>query len=86
QQIRNAPKKVHFDHITPIVKEPFEPEDDAIVATNALEMRFFLEQSGAVVNSVSCTDRYVTKAIDFLLNATPLRYIMFNSFLIATRS
>ena len=85
RQIREAPESVRFDKMTPIVKEPFTPDDDAIVATNALEMEFFLERNGCTVESVECTDRYVAKPIDFALNLLPTRYVMFNAFLVATR-
>jgi len=85
RQMRNDPAAVRFDRMPPIVKEPFTPDDDAIVATNALEMEFFLSRAGCGVESVSCCDRYVAKAVDFLLNLGPWRYGMFNSFLIAHR-
>ena len=84
-QMRGNPESVRFDRMTPIVKEPFEPDDDAIVATNALDIRFFLERSGCEVISVSCTDRYVNKALDFVLNITPARYLMFNAFVVARK-
>jgi len=86
RQMRTDPNSVRFDRMTPIVKEPFTPDDDAIVATNAREMQFFLERAGCRVESVACTDRYVAKPIDFALNLTPARYLMFNSFLIARRT
>lgn len=86
RQMRNAPDTVRFDRMTPILKEPFTPDDDAIIATNAVEMEFFLERAGCVVESVSCCDRYVAKPVDFLLNAGPWRYLMFNSFLVAKRA
>jgi SAM-dependent methyltransferase len=85
RQMRTDPASVRFDHITPIVKEPFTPDDDAIVATNAVEMEFFLEQFGCRIERVECTDRYVSKLIDFVLNLTPTRYVMFNSFVVARR-
>jgi SAM-dependent methyltransferase len=84
-QMREAPEQVRFDRMQPIVKEPFTPDDDAIVATNALEMKFFLEQAGCEVLSVSCCDRYVAKPVDFLLNLGPWRYAMFNAFLVARK-
>ena len=84
-QMKTNPGAVRFDRMTPIVKEPFTPDDDAIVATNALEMKFFLERSGCVVEKVFCTDRYVAGPVDFLLNVTPARYAMFNSFLVARK-
>ena len=76
---------MRFDRITPIVKEPFSADDDAIVVTNPLEIEFFLRQSGCEIKSTACTDRYVAKPIDFLLNLTPLRYLMFNAFIIARK-
>ena len=85
RQMREAPESVRFDKMTPIVKEPFTPDDDAIVATNALEMKFFLERSGCTVERVECTDRYVARPINFALNLLPTRYVMFNAFLVATR-
>ena len=85
KQMRRDPGAVRFDHMMPIIKEPFTPDDDAIVATNAVEMKFFLERFGCVVERVECTDRYVSKPIDFVLNLTPLRYLMFNAFLVARR-
>ncbi len=85
RQMRTDPASVRFDRMTPIVKEPFTPDDDAIVATNGLEISFFLERAGCTVNHVFCTDRYVAKPVDLLLNLTPLRYGMFNAFVVATK-
>ena len=85
RQMRTAPESVRFDRMTPIVKRPFTPDDDAVVATNPLEMRFFLERAGCEVLSVACTDRYVAKPVDWALNLTSARYLMFNAFLVATR-
>ncbi|MEO6036377.1 MAG: class I SAM-dependent methyltransferase [Verrucomicrobiota bacterium] len=85
RQIKSDPASVRFDRMTPIVKEPFTPDDDAIVATNALEMKFFLARAGCKVQSVESTDRYVFKPIDFLLNLGPWRYFMLNAFVVAKR-
>ena len=85
RQMREAPEQVRFDRMTPIVREPFTPDDDAIVATNGLEMKFFLERNGCQVERVECTDRYVQFPLGLLLNLTPLRYGMFNAFVVATR-
>lgn len=85
RQMRTAPETVRFDRMPPIVKQPFTPDDDAIVATNALEMEFFLTRAGCQVESVSCTDRYVAQPLEFLLNLTPLRYVMLNCFIVARR-
>lgn len=85
RQMRVEPGAVRFDRMPPIIKEPFSPDDDAIVATNPLEMAFFLEQAGCKVESVSCCDRYVPGVVDFALNLGPWRYGMFNAFLLARR-
>ncbi|MBI3878282.1 MAG: class I SAM-dependent methyltransferase [Verrucomicrobia bacterium] len=85
RQMRETPDAVRFDRMTPIVKEPFTPDDDAIVATNALEMEFFLTRAGCEVERVECTDRYVAAPVDFLLNLGPWRYAMFNSFIVARK-
>ncbi len=83
--IRECPEQVRFDRMTPIFKEPFEPDDDAIVATNGFEMRFFLERLGCDVERVECTDRYVPWIADWILNVTPLRFLMFNAFVVARK-
>lgn len=86
KQMRHDPDNVRFDRMQPIVKEPFTPDDDAIVATNGLEIAFFLRRAGCIVDRVECTDRKVNPVIDFLLNLTPLRYLMFNAFVVARRN
>ncbi len=86
RQMQTDTGAVRFDRMPPIVKQPFTPDDDAIVATNAFEMEFFLRRAGCEVESVACTDRYVAKPIDFLLNLGPWRYLMFNAFIIARRT
>lgn len=85
QQMKSDPAAVRFDRMTPIVKEPFTPDDDAIIATNALEIAFFLKRAGCSIESVYCTDRYVAKPVDLVLNLTPLRYLMFNAFVVARK-
>ncbi len=85
RQMRQAPARVRFDRMTPIVKEPFTPDDDAIVATNGLEIAFFLRQSGCDIERVECTDRYVPGFVDLALNLTPARYVMFNAFVVAKK-
>jgi len=86
RQMKSAPEQVRFDRMTPIIKEPFTPDDDAIVATNGLEMKFFLERNGCRVERVECTDRYVQFPLGLLLNLTPLRHLMFNAFVVACKA
>ena len=85
RQMRADPAALRFDRMTPIVKEPFTPDDDAIVATNAVEMEFFLQLAGCEIQSVACTDRYVAKPVELALNLGPWRYLMFNAFVVARR-
>ncbi len=84
--MKRAPGDVRFDRMVPIVKQPFEPDDDAIVATNGVEIAFFLERYGCRVETVSCTDRYVAAPLEFLLNLTPARYYMFSGFVVARKN
>jgi hypothetical protein len=72
--------------MVPIVKDPFTPDDDAIIATNSLEMGFFLRRSGCEILSVACTDRYVNRVVDWALNLGPWRTLMFNAFIVARKT
>ncbi len=85
RQMKSAPETVRFDKMKPIVREAFQPDDDAIVATNPLEMAFFLRRAGCEVLSISCCDRYVSAPLDCMLNLGPWRYVMFNAFLVARK-
>ena len=85
RRMREQPDAVRFERMKPIIKTPFTPDDDAIVCTNALDMAFFLKRNGCVVESVACTDRTVSPLVDWVLNATPLRYAMFNAFVVARK-
>ncbi|MSU62670.1 MAG: methyltransferase domain-containing protein [Pedosphaera sp.] len=86
RQMRANPDSVRFDRMTPIVKEPFTPDDDAIIATNALEIAFFLGLAGCDIEEVCCTDRYVAAPVHFALNLLPTKYGMFNAFVVARRT
>lgn len=86
RQMKMAPDQVRFDRMTPIVKEPFTADDDAIVATNGPEIAFFLRRAGCLIERIECTDRRVHPATEWFLNVTPLRYLMFNAFVVARRA
>ena len=58
-----------FDKMKPIEREPFSPDDDAVVATNPMEISAFLEHAGCTIVSIACTDRPVAKWLDLCLNA-----------------
>ena len=85
RQMATDPGTVKFDRMEPIVREPFQPDDDAIVATNGVEMAFFLKKNGCDVVKTECTDRHVSKPIDFALNLGPWRFLMFNAFVVARK-
>lgn len=85
RRMKRDPRSVRFDRMTPIVKDPFAPDDDAIVATNPLEMAYFLRHAGCAIEQVLCTDRYVAKPLDLFLNCSPFRYLMFNAFVVARK-
>jgi SAM-dependent methyltransferase len=85
KQTRTAPHAVRFERMLPIIREPFQPDDDAVVATNSVEIAFFLRQFGCDIERVECTDRYVNPVAEWLLNATPLKWAMFNTFIVARK-
>ncbi len=85
REIRNHPSQVRFERMPPIVKEPFTPDDDAIVVTNPLHMQFFVAQQGCDILSVACTDREVPVWADWALNLPILKYLWFNSFVVARK-
>ena len=69
RQIRERPSEVRFDRTPPIIKEPFEPDDDAIILTNAVEIEFFLHSLGCEIEFVHCTDRIIPGAYVCLKDA-----------------
>jgi SAM-dependent methyltransferase len=85
RRMRETPDAVRFERMTPIIKEPFTPDDDAIVCTNALDLGFFLERNGCELLEVACTDRTVPAVVDFALNLTPLKYGLFNAWVVGRK-
>lgn len=85
RQMQAAPEDVRFDRMEAVYKEPFEPDDDAIIATNAPEIAFFLARAGCEIERTECTDRHVAGLVDWCLNLTPLRHGMFNAFVVARK-
>lgn len=84
-KMKTVPGEVRFERMTPIIKEPFTPDDDAIVCTNALDIGFFLERAGCELVDVACTDRTVPGVVDFALNLTPLKYGLFNAWVVGRK-
>ena len=85
-QIRTAPEEVRFERMAPIVKDPFTPDDDAIVVTNPIQMSFFAEKYGCRVKLIACTDRHVSPVVEWGLNLPILKYLWFNSFIVAVKN
>lgn len=85
RQMKSAPESVRFDRMEPIIRDNFQPDDDAIVCTNMLEMMFFLKRNGCRIERNECTDRYVFKPLDIALNLILTKYAMFNSFIVARK-
>ncbi|MBT5926495.1 MAG: class I SAM-dependent methyltransferase [Verrucomicrobia bacterium] len=83
--LKGPPEHWRFDRMEPINKEPFTPDDDAIIATNPLEIKAFLRQTGCCIESVACTDRHVHPLVNFFLNLSLWKYGMFNGFVVARR-
>ncbi len=83
--LQGAYEHWRFDRMEPIVKEPFTPDDDAIIATNPMEIAAFLRYEGCKIESIQCTDREVHPFVDFCLNLSIWKYGMFNGFVVARR-
>jgi hypothetical protein len=77
---------VHFETMAPIVRENPRPDDDATVVTNGIDLRRYFLTRGFGRVRVSCVDRPVPRALEFLLDLTPMRYLMLNAFITATKS
>ena len=85
-RIRNGNTALQFDRMDPIQREHgFNPDDDAIIATNGLEMAWQLKCAGIRITNMHCTDRIVPPFIEFALNCSPLKYLMFNAFVTGTK-
>jgi hypothetical protein len=50
-----------------------------------LDLGFFLERTGCRLVDVACTDRTVPGWIDFVLNCSPLKYGLFNAWVVAEK-
>jgi SAM-dependent methyltransferase len=78
-------RAVLLDPMPLINREPFQPDDDAIVATNPIDLSRCLATRAYQKIEVSCVDRPVPRWLEFLLDLTPLRYVILNSFITAEK-
>ena len=86
QLYREYPREVVFEPMKAIQREPMQPDDDATVATNLLDLEHYLACRGFSEIEGSCVDRPVPRILERLLDATPLRYGILNAFVTARKS
>lgn len=98
QKIRNAarltrkgwdarfkPGRMAFDHMPPIVREDgFEPDDDAITVTNAVDISFFLRPSIRIVYHSGLLT-YADPRMDFVAGLPFVRTVIGAVFLVGER-
>jgi SAM-dependent methyltransferase len=85
QLYRQERGMIHFEPMEPVWREEPRPDDDATVATNAFDLRRYFAVRGFVDIRVSCVDRPLPRALEGLLDLTPLRYLMLNAFVTARK-
>ena len=76
---------VDFEKMIPIVRPDFMPDDDATVVTNSLDLQRYFQVWGYREIRVSCVDRPVPAFVESILDATPVRFLMLNSFVEARK-
>lgn len=79
------PQALLFEKMTPIRRESFQCDDDAVIATNAVDFRQYLHTRNYEKIRVSCVDRPVPQWIEASLDFTPLRFLILNSFVTAEK-
>ncbi|HEY0256851.1 MAG TPA: class I SAM-dependent methyltransferase [Candidatus Methylacidiphilales bacterium] len=79
------PDALIFEKMTPIEREIFQCDDDAIVATNAVDFRQYLRTRNYKKIHISCVDRPVPRWLEATLDFTPLRFLILNSFITAEK-
>jgi SAM-dependent methyltransferase len=79
------PQALIFEKLTPVQREPFHPDDDAVIATNAIDFRQYLRTRNYRKIRVSCVDRPLPSWMESALDFTPLRFLILNSFVTAEK-
>lgn len=85
QLYRQERGMIHFEPMEPIFRAEPQPDDDATVATSSFDLRRYFTVRGFEDVRVSCVDRPLPRALELLLDATPLRYLMLNAFVTACK-
>ncbi len=84
QRLGTLPNPHRFERMEPVHRvDGWQPDDDAIVVTSLLDIERALKRLGCTIRRSECTDRPVWRPLDVVLNATPLRYLMLNAFVVA---
>jgi SAM-dependent methyltransferase len=79
------PQALIFERMTPIRRESFRCDDDAVIATNALDFLQYFRTRNYEKIRVSCVDRPLPGWIEAALDLTPLRFLVLNSFVTAEK-
>jgi 2-polyprenyl-3-methyl-5-hydroxy-6-metoxy-1,4-benzoquinol methylase len=74
-----------FEKMIPIIRPDPMPDDDATVVTNSLDLQRYFRVRGYRRIKVSCVDRPVPHLVESILDATPARFLMLNSFVEALK-
>ncbi len=85
QLYASYPENIIFEPLQPIVQSSPQPDDDAITATNALDLRHYFRTRHFTDIRVSCVDRPLPRVLETLLDATPVRYLILNAFVTARK-
>ncbi|HKU68480.1 MAG TPA: class I SAM-dependent methyltransferase [Candidatus Baltobacteraceae bacterium] len=75
-----------FEMMEPIVREIFEPDDDAIVATNAIDVCGALRSFGARIEHLSGTDHYQGQILERVGSLPVFRSIVGGVFVVARKT
>ncbi len=75
-----------FEKMVPIIRPNPMPDDDATVVTNSFDLHRYFQVRGYGQIKVSCVDRPVPRTIEAILDATPFRFLMLNSFVEAVKA
>jgi len=79
------PRALIFEKMTPIQRETFQSDDDAVIATNAVDFHQYLRTRDYNKIQVSCVDRPVPRWIEAAFDLTALRFFILNSFVTAEK-
>jgi len=74
-----------FEKMVPISRTDPQTDDDATVVTNPFDLARYFQVRGYEKIEVSCIDRPVPRIVEWVLDASPLRFLILNSFVQALK-